>query len=207
MSKAIPKVLLIEKERVCSQLLALEVFEPARAETLAAGLEKINAHTYDLILLDLTLPDGHGLSAFSQVIAAAPQSPVVVVAEAADEEIAARTVTLGSEDYLIKSQLTAESLTRVIRKTLDRHYCRLMHNHEGFLLQSLMNSIPDAVYFKDTRSRFVVISRALAKKHRLADPQQAVGKTDADFFTEPHAKQALADEQTIMRTGQPMEGI
>lgn len=207
MSKAVPKVLLIEKEPVCSQLLAPGVFEPTRAETLAAGLEKINAHTYDLILVDLTLPDGHGLSAFSQVIAAAPQSPVVVVAEATDEEIAARTMTLGSEDYLVKPQLTAETLTRVIRKTLDRHYCRLMHNHEGFLLQSLMNSIPDAVYFKDTRSRFVVISRALAKKHRLADPQQAVGKTDADFFTEPHAKQALADEQTIMRTGQPMEGI
>jgi sigma-B regulation protein RsbU (phosphoserine phosphatase) len=82
-----------------------------------------------------------------------------------------------------------------------------MHNHEGFLLQTLMNSIPDAVYFKDTRSRFVMISRALAKKHHLADPQQAVGKTDADYFTEPHAKQALADEQAIMRTGQPMEGI
>jgi sigma-B regulation protein RsbU (phosphoserine phosphatase) len=108
---------------------------------------------------------------------------------------------------LLKSQLTAHSLVSALRKTLDRHYYHLMHNHEGFLLQSLMNSIPDAVYFKDTRSRFLMISRALAKKHRLTDPQQAVGKTDADYFTAPHAEQALADEQTIMRTGQPLEGL
>jgi sigma-B regulation protein RsbU (phosphoserine phosphatase) len=132
---------------------------------------------------------------------------VVVIAEAEEEEIAARTLSLGAQDYLLKSQLTERSLGSVIRKTLDRHYFQLMHNHEGFLLQSLMNSIPDAVYFKDTRSRFLIMSRSLAKKHRLADPQQAVGKTDADYFTAPHANQALADEQTIMRTGQPMEGI
>ena len=207
MSKATPKLLLIQQDSTCAQLLAAGAFERAQAETLAAGLEKINAHPHDLILLDLSLPDGSGLNVFTQVHAAASQTPVVVLAEAAEEEIAARTLSLGAQDYLLKSQLTAASLSTAIRKTLDRHYCQLTHNYEGFLLQSLMNSIPDAVYFKDTRSRFLMISRALAKKHHLADPQQAVGKTDADYFTAPHAKQALADEQTIMRTGQPMEGI
>ena len=207
MSKATPKLLLIGKDSNCAQLSAGGAFELLQVETLAAGLEQINARAHDLILLDLALPDGHGLNAFSQVLTAAAQTPVVVLAEAADEEIAGRTLSLGAQDYLIKSQLTAQSLGCAIRKTLDRHYYQLVHNHEGFLLQTLMNSIPDAVYFKDTRSRFLMISRALAKKHHLTDPQQAVGKTDADYFTAPHAKQALADEQAIMRTGQPMEGI
>ena len=188
-------------------MLTAGAFERVQAETLAAGLEKINAHAHDLILLDLALPDGGGLNAFTQVHAAAPQTPVVVLADAADEEIAARTLAQGAQDYLLKSQLTAHGLSTAIRKTLDRHYCQLTHNYQGFLLQTLMNSIPDAVYFKDTRSRFLMISRALAKKHHLTDPEQAMGKTDADYFTAPHAKQALADEQTIMRTGQPMEGI
>lgn len=207
MSKTTPKLLLIEKSSACAQLLAPGAFELQRADNLAAGLEKINAHSHDLILLDLALPDGQGLNAFSQVHAAAPQTPVVVLADVAEEEIAARTLSLGAQDYLLKPQLSAQFLAGAIRKTLDRHYCQLTHNYEGFLLQTLMNSIPDAVYFKDTRSRFLVISRALAKKHHLADPQQAVGRTDADYFTPPHAEQALADEQTIMRTGQPMEGI
>lgn len=207
MSKAIPKLLLIEAGSVCSSLLAPGAFDLTQAGTLAAGIEKINAHAHDLILLDLALPDAHGLTAFSQIYAAAPRTPVVALADDAEEEIAARTLALGAQDFLIKSQLTAQSLNNAIRKTLDRHYFQLMHNREAFLLQSLMNSIPDAVYFKDTRSRFLVMSRSLAKKHHLADPQEAVGKTDADFFTAPHATQALADEQTIMRTGQPMEGI
>ena len=207
MSKVTPKLLLIQSHATCAPLLAGSAFELVQAETLAAGLDKINAHTHDLILLDLALPDASGLNAFTQVHAAVPQTPVVVLADSAEEEIAARTLTLGAQDYLVKSQLTAASLNTAIRKTLDRHYCQLTHNYQGFLLQSLMNSIPDAVYFKDLRSRFLMISRALAKKHRLTDPQQAVGKTDADYFTAPHAKQALSDEQTIMRTGQPMEGI
>ena len=207
MSKAVPKLLLVEKDSNCAQLLAATPFELAHAETLAAGLEKINAHAHDLILLDLTLPDGGELNAFTQVHAAAPQTPLMILADGAGEEIAARTLSLGAQDYLIKSELTAQGLTCAIRKTLDRHYCQLTHNYEAFLLQTLMNNIPDSVYFKDTRSRFLMISRALSKKHRLKDPQEAVGKTDADYFTPPHAMQALADEQTIMRTGQPMEGI
>lgn len=207
MSKATPKLLLIAHDSLCAQLLAPGGFEVVRAENLAAGLEKINAHSHDLILLDLALPDGQGMTAFSQVHAAAPQTPLVVLADAAEEEMAARTLALGAQDYLLKPQLTVPTLAATIRKTLDRHYCQLTHNYEGFLLQTLMNSIPDAVYFKDTRSRFLMISRALAKKHHLTDPQQAVGKTDADYFTPPHAQQALADEQAILRTGQPMEGI
>jgi sigma-B regulation protein RsbU (phosphoserine phosphatase) len=207
MSKTTPKLLLIEKESICAPLLAAGAFELTRTESLAAALEKTNVHSSDLILLELALPDSQGLNAFSQVHAAAPQTPVIVIADAADEEIAARTLSLGAQDYLLKSDLSAHVLTATIRKTLDRHLCQLTHNHEGFLLQTLMNNIPDAVYFKDTRSRFLMISRALSKKHHLNDPQDAVGKSDADYFTKPHADQALADEQAILRTGQPLEGI
>jgi len=207
MSKAEPKLLLIEKEAGAAKLLLHSKFEVVAADTLALAVEKLNGHTYDLILLDLALPDGGGLGAFQQIHAAAPQTPTVMLADTATEEVAARTMSLGADDYLIKTTLTAESLGAAIRKTLDRHYCQLTQNYQGFLLQTLMNNIPDAVYFKDTRSRFLMISRALAKKHHLLEPQQAVGKTDADYFLAPHAQQALADEQTIMRTGQPMEGI
>jgi len=207
MSRITPKLLLIGKETACTQALPAGAFEIVRADSLAVGLEQLNTHACDLVLLDLALPEGQGLSACSQVHAAAPQTPVVVLADAAGEEIAARTISLGAQDYLIKEQLTGKALEKAVRKTLDRHFCQLSHNHEAFLLQTLMNSIPDAVYFKDTRSRFIMISRALARKHHLNDPQEAVGRTDADYFTAPHAEQALADEQTIMRTGQLMEGI
>lgn len=75
---------------------------------------------------------------------------------------------------------------------------------ERFLLQALMNHVPDHVYFKDRDSRIIRISKALAQLFGVSDPAQAVGKTDFDFFTEEHARQAYEDEQAIIRTGQPV---
>ena len=74
----------------------------------------------------------------------------------------------------------------------------------SFLLSALFDLLPGAVYFKDQQGRFVVINRILAKALKVASPEDAVGKSDFDFFTEEHASQAFADEQEIMRTGRPV---
>jgi PAS domain S-box-containing protein len=78
--------------------------------------------------------------------------------------------------------------------------------HERCLLRTLMDNLPDNIYFKDTASRFVHINKALADAFGLSDPAEAVGKTDFDFFTEEHARPALADEQEIIRRGRPVVG-
>lgn len=74
---------------------------------------------------------------------------------------------------------------------------------ESSLLKALMENIPDGVYFKDPESRFVRVSRGIHLEGitRLED---AIGKTDFDFFTEDHARQAFNDEQELMRTGKPI---
>jgi len=207
MSKSLSRVLLIESTSVCGALLPPADFELERADRLAVGLEKLDRQSFDLVLMDLSLADSDGLNTFSQVRAAAPRTPIVVLADAANEAAAAQTLLMGAQDYLLRQQLSGPVLTSTLRKTIDRHRGQQAHGYEGFLLRTLMDKIPDSIYFKDIRSRFLAISRAKAKKHGLADPQQAVGKTDADFFTKPHAEQALADEQTILRTGTPIEDL
>lgn len=73
------------------------------------------------------------------------------------------------------------------------------------LFESLMDNIPDAIYFKDLESRFLRLSPAMGKHlFQLAAPEDAIGKTDADMFTEEHAKQARSDELEIIRTGRPL---
>ena len=76
--------------------------------------------------------------------------------------------------------------------------------HERFLLHTLMENLPDSIYFKDSESRFLRINKALASRFNLSDPQAAVDKTDMDFFTVEHAEQALADEQMLMKTMAPV---
>ena len=75
------------------------------------------------------------------------------------------------------------------------------------MLTAFLDHIPDNVFFKDRQSRFVLISRSMAGFFGLSDPSQAVGKTDHDMFSSEHADQALADEQKILRTGQPIVGL
>ncbi|MBC8353407.1 MAG: response regulator [Planctomycetes bacterium] len=75
---------------------------------------------------------------------------------------------------------------------------------ERYLLQTLLETIPDAIYFKDRESRFLRISQSMAEKFGLKDPSEAIGKTDADIFTEEHAQQARADELAIMESGRPL---
>jgi len=75
------------------------------------------------------------------------------------------------------------------------------------LLRAFLEYIPDCIYFKDRDSRFVRISRALADRFQLKDPDEAIGKMDSDMFSLEHAQQALADEQEIIRTGKPIIAV
>ena len=77
----------------------------------------------------------------------------------------------------------------------------------GFFLGILLDTIPDNIYFKDAQSRFTRISRHMAVWLGLADPLEAIGKTDFDFFTSEHAEQAFRDEQDIIRTGVPLVNV
>ena len=72
------------------------------------------------------------------------------------------------------------------------------------ILLVLMDTIPDRIYFKDLQSRFVRSNRAHLRSLGAVSWEAAIGKTDADFFSGVHAERALADEQEIIRTGQPM---
>ncbi len=77
---------------------------------------------------------------------------------------------------------------------------------ERYLMRSLMDNLPDNVYFKDAEGKFLRINRAKAQRSNLSDPEEAVGKSDFDFFPEEHARQAHDDELELMQTGQPVVG-
>jgi PAS domain S-box-containing protein len=72
----------------------------------------------------------------------------------------------------------------------------------NMLLQTLLDNMPDQIYFKDSKSRFIKNSRAQAEALGLSDPSQIVGKTDFDFF--PHAQRSFTEEQEIIRSGKPL---
>jgi PAS domain S-box-containing protein len=92
------------------------------------------------------------------------------------------------------------------RARLDNKGLKELLSREQVFLETLLDNIPDHIYFKDTQSRFTRINKAFAGWVGLTDPSHALGKTDFDFFTTEHAEQAFKDEQEILRSGLAVAG-
>ncbi len=80
----------------------------------------------------------------------------------------------------------------------------LAAQYERDLMHSMMDSVPDQIFFKDRDSRFIRINTSLAKRYGLEQPALAVGKSDADYYSAEHAQQTRREELEIMRTGKPV---
>ncbi len=90
-----------------------------------------------------------------------------------------------------------------IRERSIKREQRLLSNEQK-LLQTLMDNIPDTIYFKDTNSRFTRVNQAKALEIGLDSPQDIIGKTDFDYFEEKDAREAYEDEKEIISTGKPL---
>ncbi len=94
----------------------------------------------------------------------------------------------------------------VTRDVTERRRVEAELASERHLLRTLLENLPDQIYFKDRDSRFLRCSSVLAERFHSSSVDDLVGKSDFDFFTEEHARPAFEDEQEIIRTGRPMVG-
>ena len=100
-----------------------------------------------------------------------------------------------------------ERTAELQQEIVERRLAQEALVYQQYLMRSLMDNTPDHIYFKDTHSRFIRMNKAQATRFGLNDPAEAVGKTDFDFFSEEHARQAYADERQVIETGQPIVGV
>ncbi len=91
--------------------------------TLDDGLGRLDRDEFDIVLLDLKLPDSSGIETFEQTYARAPDVPIVVMTGHDDAQLAFRAVREGAQDYLVKNNVDAPLLNRSIRYAIERkHY-------------------------------------------------------------------------------------
>jgi PAS domain S-box-containing protein len=120
-------VLLIEDNpgdaRLVQEMLAEAAgvqFDLQIADRLSTGLERLAEGGLDGVLLDLSLPDSHGLDTLDKVRAQAPNLPIIVLTVTGDIDLAARAVQAGAQDYLVKGRLDSDLLERAIRCAVER---------------------------------------------------------------------------------------
>lgn len=123
-----PIRMLVLEDNETDRLLLQDAFSEVEAfnheilftETLEAGLILINETSFDVILLDLGLPDSSGIETFGQVRQAAPLAAVLVLTSLSDERTGIEAVKRGAQDYLIKGQMPSVLLLRSIRYAVER---------------------------------------------------------------------------------------
>ena len=95
-------------------------FELTHVTRLGEGEERLAEGGTEVVLLDLSLPDAHGMETVTRTLRAAPDVPIVVLTGLSDETVAVNAVQAGAQDYLVKGQVDSTLLVRSIRYAMER---------------------------------------------------------------------------------------
>jgi diguanylate cyclase (GGDEF)-like protein/PAS domain S-box-containing protein len=190
--KAIDTVLLVEDNPGDARLLREMLNEQGSRGTaltvvpsLSEAEKYLAAHSVDIVLLDLGLPDGQGLDVVRRTHAVAPHVPLVVLTGLDDESLAAQTLQEGAQDYLVKSQIdtygTTRGLLRALRYAIERKALEDALFEEKERAQVTLNSIGDAVACTDMAGNLTFLN-IVAEKMTGWSWQEAAGRPMAEIF-------------------------
>src|SRR5678815_2409687 len=173
------KILLIEHDPRFARTLG-EMLGQARditadlqsASDLTAGLSVLAGDRFDLVMFDVSVPDGAGLANVSLIRAEAPDLPIIVAGDSDNETFALEAVHAGAHDYLVKSQITPSWLERSIRYAIERHRMdtalldaeKKYHGVFDHLIEGIFQTSPEGAY--------LMANAALARIYGYASPEE-----------------------------------
>ena len=202
--KAIKILLLVEDNPGDARLLremfneqGLQQTELTHAECMSDAEKHLAGSPFDIILLDLGLPDAQGLGAVRRAHRAAPRVPLVVLTNLDDESMASQAMQEGAQDYLIKGQIDARGLLRALRYAVERKTTEEALFVEKERAQVTLNSIGDAVICTDI-SGSITFLNFVAEKMTGWPRKEAAGRPIAEVLR-------ILDDTSREATPDPME--
>ena len=170
-----------------------------------AALELYEARTREELLgsLDATL-DAGAVAGFKELIVAIADGRTKFEIESTTRTLGGKRLDLIARMFIPPEADESPTMLVAVLDITGRKRAEEALSRERAFLSILMDAIPDYIYFKDTRSRFILTNRAHARAFGLDSPAEAEGKTDFDFNTEESARVSFDDEQRIIATGRPL---
>ena len=134
-------------------------FNLEHVERISQGLTRLSQEDFQVILLDLSLPDGHGLETVKRVCNVASHISVLVLTGLDDETLAIRAVQEGAQDYLVKGQMDGNLLMRAIRYATKRKRAEEALRESEARLQDLFDHAPVGYFEVNTKGNITRINR------------------------------------------------
>jgi diguanylate cyclase (GGDEF)-like protein/PAS domain S-box-containing protein len=181
-----PKILLIENDPAIADEIRAALagagscaFDLEWVRQLSEGLARLNKKGIDAVLLELSLPDSHGIETFDKLFAAAPDVPILILGNG-NEAIAKEAVGRGAQDYLLPGHLDY-SLPRALRNAIERKAVDDALYLEKERAVVTLNSIGDAVLCTDISGNITYLN-LVAETMTGWQREQAIGKSLAEVF-------------------------
>jgi len=137
------------------------------ASTLLDGSLKLKSSCFDVLLLDLNLPDSKGITSLLKIRSIAPMIPVIVLTSQDDEETAVMALKSGAQDYLIKGKFDRSILERGIRYAIERQQAAVHIKTQNDFLLSILESLTHPFIVIDAKSREIKIANSAAQSENF----------------------------------------
>ncbi len=198
MSGKTTKLLLVEDNPGDARLLReilLEAdgsqFDLTHVERLDEAFKRLAAESFDVVLLDLLLPDSHGSETLLRLRAHSPQTPIVVLTGVEDESLGVQLVQEGAQDYLVKGKAGGESLARVIRYAIERQRAENALRESEERLRAVVESANVAIISGDSQGNIISWNEAAETIFGYTE-DEVLGKPATilmpDAYIAPHQK-------------------
>lgn len=199
MIDALITVLLVEDEPADASLIQAALagandgsFRVEWVTRLAAALERLSRPGIEVVLLDLTLPDGQGLEVFDPVREVAPNALILILSRVGDEAVARQAVQRGAHDYLLKGHADAHVLSRTLRYVIDGKVARNALQNSEARFRAMSDASPLGIFVSDAGGSCVYTNAAYQKITGLSF-EQALGTSWSMAIHPEDRQRALAD--------------
>lgn len=188
------RVLLVEDELHDANLIQRMFGEWPQAQfqvehcgRLAQAIQRLTVTTFDVVLLDLSLPDSRGLETFEAVQHHAPGVPIVILSGFDDESLALAAVKKGAQDYLVKLLDSDHTMIRAVHYAIERHRAGQVLREREEHLRLLSEQLPCMFWTTDTHLHVTSVYGTAAEVEREMGSHPATSPTDLFDVEEPSA--------------------
>jgi PAS domain S-box-containing protein len=200
MAKSEIKVLLVEDSPSDAKLIKHELaedhgyrFEVIWVCRVDEAIAELTRQQFDVVLLDLTLPDSDGLATFTRIHATCPQQlPIIILTGTGNEQIGINAIGLGAQDYLVKGMTDSKYITRAIRYSIERKLATEALRKSEEYFKSITQNSSDVIIIVNKLGTITYVSPSVERfsGYKTTD---LIGKDAFDFIAAADIDKAIHD--------------